>query len=475
MAAAAALAEVDQCLQWIGFTDVQHRNSIIAEGGFNGLNDFFDVTETDIHDMAESFSKRSPAANRINFGMRRIKWLIAMMHWCQDHQRCSEEPDIAGFANADAFKEALQVSAQRALLRKNDSDQVDTISKVADPGKSKDEKKWPDWEPAFVNYLSTIPGVKGVPLSYVVCANEDPDHETDFEGDFMARSIACAPLNNTTFRADARKVHQLLMNFLVAESAEQWIKNLASRVNGRLDMEALRNHYGGEGNASRCIATAEKLRETLHYKSERSMPFSTFLDRMQKMFNIFQEEGEELTKNAKVHELLKRVQNNQLQDTVKALRVRFDIDGISYTEAANHLTSAVSELPEYLLARRVSSLKRIRGGGLEKGKNKFKRDSIYADDGTIFTGYYSNWKSLPKEDRDKVIAERKKKNTNGGVKNDNKRKLAEIQALTDDIAIMKCTVSQLAATKRNQDEQDDDAPRNDAGNQFGGRKAKAGK
>ena len=337
-----------------------------------------------------------------------------MIHWCQDHQQCSEEPDIAGFTNADSFKEALQVSAQRALLRKNDSDQVDTISKAADPGKFKDEKKWPGWEPAFVNYLSTIPGVKGVPLSYVVRANEDPDHETDFEGDFVACSIACAPLDNATFRADARKVHQLLMNFLVAESAEQWIKTLASRVNGRLDMEALRNHYGGKCNASRHIATAEKLCETLHYKSERSMPFSTFLNRMQKMFNIFQEEGEELTENAKVRELLKRVQNNQLQDTVKALRVRFDIDGISYTEAANHLTSAVSELSEYLLTRRVYSLKRIRGGGLEKGKNKFKRDSIYADDGTIFTGYYSNWKSLPKEDRDKVIAERKKKYTNGG-------------------------------------------------------------
>ena len=188
----------------------------------------------------------------------------------------------------------------------------------------------------------------------------------------MARSITCPPLNNAAFRADAQNVHQLLMNFLVAESAEQWIKNLAPRVNGRLDMEALRNHYGGEGNASRPIATAEKLRETLHYKSERSMPFSTFLDCIQKMFNIFQDEGEEFTENAKVRELLKRVQNNQLQDTVKALRVWFDLDGISYTEAANHLTSAVSELPEYLLARRISSLKRIRGGGSEKGKNKFK-------------------------------------------------------------------------------------------------------
>ena len=321
MAAAAAFREVDQCLQWIGFTNVQHCNSIIAKGGFNSLNDFFDVTETDIRDMAESFSNRSPAANHINFGMRRIKWLITMMHWCQDHQRCSEDPDLANFANADAFKEALQVSSERALLRKNDSNQVHTICKAADPGKLKDEKKWPNWEPAFVNYLSTIHGVKGIPLSYVVHANEAPDHETNFKGDFVARLMACSPLNNVTFRADARKVHQLLMNLLVAESVEQWIKNLAPRVNGRLNMEALRNHYGGEGNASRRIATAEKLRETLYYKIERSMPFRTFLDRMQKMFNIFQEEGEELTENAKVRELLKRVQNNQLQDTVKALQV----------------------------------------------------------------------------------------------------------------------------------------------------------
>ena len=101
---------------------------------------------------------------------------------------------MADFANADAFKEVIQVSAQRALLRKNDSDQVDMILKAADPGKFKDEKKWPNWDPAFINYLSTISGAKGIPLSYVVHTNEDPDHETNYEGDFVACSIACAPL-----------------------------------------------------------------------------------------------------------------------------------------------------------------------------------------------------------------------------------------------------------------------------------------
>ena len=172
----------------------------------------------------------------------------------------------------------------------------------------------------------------------------------DFGNDFMARSIAWAPLDDDSFRADARKVHQLLMNFLVAESAEQWIKDLTPRVSGRRNMEALHNHYVGEGNASRRITTAEKLRESIHYKTKHSLPFGTFLHRMQKMFNIFKEEGEQLTVNAQVRELFKRVQLTQLQDTVKALHVCYDLDGITYTEVANHLTAAVSKLPEFQLA-----------------------------------------------------------------------------------------------------------------------------
>ena len=92
---------------------------------------------------------------------------------------------------------------------------------------------------AFVNYLSTIPRVEGVPLSYVVRANDAPDNQTDFGNDFISRSVACAPLQGAAFRADARKVHQLLMNFLVAKSAEQWIRGHVNQVNGRLDMVAL--------------------------------------------------------------------------------------------------------------------------------------------------------------------------------------------------------------------------------------------
>ena len=96
--------------------------------------------------------------------MRRTKWLIAMMHWVQDFSRCSRQSTIDDFVTANDFKQALSTAVQRVSLHKVDMDQVDTISKAADPGKLKDERKWPEWYAAFVNYLSTIPGVYGVLL-----------------------------------------------------------------------------------------------------------------------------------------------------------------------------------------------------------------------------------------------------------------------------------------------------------------------
>ena len=219
------------------------------------------------------------------------------------------------------------------------------------------------------------------------------------------------------------------------------------------------------------IATAEKLKETLHYKSECSLTFTTFLDRMQKMFNIFQEEGEELSENAKLWELFKQVQHPQLQDTVKALKMRFDIEGLIYTQVANHLSAPVSELAEYQMACKVSLVTRICGGG----NAPTDLDGIQMPNGTIYTGYYKNWNALSQEDKDKVLAEWKKrgidKSRNSNKGKDNKRKVAEIQALAESMEEIKRKISEL--TSKKQDNMGTTQgiitpPRNDASNSFGG-------
>ena len=153
-------------VDWIG--NQVHCDFICEEAGFELLEDFVRLSEKDIREMTERYEKRTQAQGHIPFGLRHIKLLIGVMHWVQDQDCCYRNASTGDIADSNEFREIIDISIQRAALQKVEYDQVDMISKAADPGKFKDERKWPDWEPAFVNYLSTIPGSYHVPLSYVV-------------------------------------------------------------------------------------------------------------------------------------------------------------------------------------------------------------------------------------------------------------------------------------------------------------------
>ena len=64
-------------------------------------------------------------------------------------------------------------------------------------------------------------------------------------------------------------------------------------------MQALRDHFYGEGNATKIIIEAERLQVYLHYKSERLMTFDLFFTKCQKIFSIFRYKNEEMDEKAK--------------------------------------------------------------------------------------------------------------------------------------------------------------------------------
>ena len=73
-----------------------------------------------------------------------------------------------------------------------------------------------------------------------------------------------------------------------------------------------------------------------------------------------------MAESTQVRELFSRVQHPQPQDTFKALEVRSEIDGITYSKAYNNLTAALSNMPDYQLSRKVSS---IQASGGNSGDN----------------------------------------------------------------------------------------------------------
>jgi hypothetical protein len=457
------ISPLRQALIWIGYDVVQAQ---VLEDELGDLTTMGIARGSEIADVLKTYSTRTAAAGRITSGLVRIKRMQALAHWVRDFKRVNKEATIDGL-DAVTFLTALSVSEERAKARETDKDTAEARAKEASPGKLTSEKDWEKWETRLVNQLSILQGVLGVPLVYVIREDDtvDQDPERVFDT-FTEECIAKCPLTGPSFEADARTVHQLIESYTSGENSEVWVKRLRRHHNGRMDMEALRAHYRGEGNQSRRISDAETLRDTLNYRGESTMPFATFLAKVQRMFNLFEQIGEPYSEAAKLRFLFDKVQNQELKHPLEAVRtlVSMNPDSFTFTSAANHLSALIKP-------RAKRELAAVTFSGDDNGDT-----TPILKNGKIHTGYYSNWYDLSKENRNLVLAERDKqgkgpsKNTQSGDKSgkSGKRWKKTVHKLRKKIAALKRKPTGDASS-----EDDNDAPQNNAGNSFGGRSEKA--
>ena len=474
MAAQPEIDQIGDILEWIGFENQGNRTSIIADA-FSTYSDIQTLTDKDITELSESFSRRTANNDRINFGIRRTKRLKHMVHWVQDFYRVSLTPTTDGLNEAD-FLSALTVAGERADVRKLLRDQSDEKAKVAAPGSLVSENKWVAWEPKFVNYLSTLIGMNGIPLSYVIRENDAPSR-TATHANFTEECIACAPLTGVGYESDRSAVHQALLSFTTGQPSENWIKSLDQFKDGRRSMKKLRDHFSGEGNATRRVADADRDKETLHYKNERSLPFETFLTKCEKMYNIYETHGEKMAEEAKIRFLFRKIHHVGLSSAIEAMKAKITTDPpgtVTYTTVANHLSTAVSELPDFIVKNRnISSV----GGGNSNG--------IHNADGSINTGHHPNWQQLSVADRKTVNDERarlglgRNKKQKGGKPATNRNPKAEnqIKQLKQANALHKRTIASLKKDDDDTNQSTTDSPdiEGDAGDAFGGKSKKVKK
>ena len=454
-----------QILHWSGFNTANQQNAVMNDGMMT-WDDVQMLTTNDIDGMAKTFGSR-PAASRIYFGTRRTKALKAITHWVQDFSRVSGTPSIVGLDQPE-FKAQLTEAETREKVRLSLKKQTSTSADAASPGPLNKENIWKEWEEKFTNFTRAHLGVNGVPLSYVIRENDAPDVNGTFT-DFISKTIACAPHQGAVYEADRLSVFNFIISFTTGHQSGTWVKATMRAANGRTSMEALRAHFKGEGNATRSLADAEKLNATLHYKSERSMTFETYLTRCQTMHTIFFDEGEAMSEEAKIRFLFKTVQHPQLIQAVEALKVSITSGtNMTYTTCCNHLATSVSELPEFQTKRNVSGLNTTGGD---------KNDSIYNKDGSINAkGDIAGWNNIPLSEKRKVYKERKRL----GIKYGGAKKRDSYSGENNTVKQLK---SQLSKQKRlikslkrgdtkdgKDDDSDDEA--SDAGDEFGGKSSK---
>ena len=109
-----------------------------------------------------------------------------------------------------------------------------------------------------------------------------------------------------------------------------------------------------------------------------------------------------MSDEAKVKFLFRKVQHTGIRSSINALKYSQTTGTtISYAMAANHLSTANSEIP-YYIANNARNVSGVQVGDGAKGGN-----GIYNEYGSMNTGHVPSWKSLSFKDRKFVIDERK--------------------------------------------------------------------
>jgi len=466
--------QIKQILHWAGFTSAVQKNAIYDDS-IQEYGDLLNMSESDVTDLAKDYSSRSPTASRINFGLRRIKKLKSIIHWSKDHRRVSNTPNVEGL-NGTIFNTQLLRASQRAQIRKQLHDDSANKAKASSPGPLESEDTWIEWDTKFDNYLSTIPGVDGVPLSYVTRVKENPDPNTVFTS-FVEETVAKAPLIGTYFEADRDTVHQAIVSFTAGHNSENWIKKVARFRNGSRTIQALRDHFSGEGNVTRRIAEAERIRDTLQYKNERNLTFETYLTKCEKMYNIFENHGEKMEEDAKIRFLFKNIHHSGLDADIAALKASITTNAtgtITYSTVCNHLSTSVSQLPDFIAkGRNISSVDRDDATSL----------SCYRDDGTlILDEYLPDWMSYPGDTKKKILSERARlgiklgRGGKGQYKGSSNSVVTKLKKANENFKRKIKALQKLNPSNANKGDDDDDSisgdESQDAGDQFGGKHSK---
>ena len=209
----------------------------------------------------------------------------------------------------------------------------ETISSAAKPKDFMKDVKWDNWAPTFINYLNAIPGRDGIPLSYIVRENEDPDHtpNTNFLDDY----IRTASLTGPSYEIDSTKVHAFIQTRIMGnDEAEATIKPHENIHDGRNDWKALKEHYEGSGIFARDIIQAENDLASMIYTGEKksTMYWTLFETRLNWAFHVFAKAENVIFSDAmKLRRLLSNIQCEWLTGAKNTIKGELSKHPMVYT------------------------------------------------------------------------------------------------------------------------------------------------
>ena len=330
-----------------------------------------DKKTTELVDGFKVLAKLRANQGGVKVGLRVQTKIKAFCQWAKDQLRTGMDPSSTPFP-VDRSRELMaRAETHDQFVKNHSSARSATSPKDFDKG-----IKWEDWSPTFMNYLNSIPGRDGIPLSYIIRDNDAQDHtpNTNFLDDY----VMGAPLIGVSYEMDARKVHAFIQARIMGnDEAEAAIKPHETSNDGRKDWKALKEQYEGSGVYAFDITKAEEDLHSMIYTGEKrpTMYWTLFETRLNRAFHMLAKvEGVAYSDAMKLRKLLKNVQCDWLQgqkNTVKGELSKYPVV-YTYQQALSLFRTEVNQRypsgsQQENNRRSLSETGRGRGGGRGRG------------------------------------------------------------------------------------------------------------
>ena len=466
---------IDDLLTFLGMR-VQAQRTVVENDLLpapDGLKNLLNEDSDGITETCASYYKSGDQDDRFKISRTVVKRLIALMYWCKDMHRVDEIVEFEDGTTAGEILNEISEATIRQDCRKSIKKSGESLVTSDFVVKLKNSAQWERWKVELNATLSSIIGAKGVPLSYVIRHDDDPDNDPTLSWDEKFEYSVL--LEGPEYTIDKRTVHQIIIRNVAEDSdAYTYIKPKVNREDGRVDIKALENRYENSATKQERINAANRVLDSLIYKNERIMSFEAFSRKLQEAVDDLTDNGREPHDGDIVDWIWKRVQNPQLIPFIEALKVAYINTPKTYQEILMEIASQVPNLKKVTFRRNVSELGT--GNSQPTREGTCPKQGVHTDDGKLFIGTYpgNRWfdedvkpyhEQINEQRRQNPRGNKSKKGKKGAKANRNKRKLKKLRA----------RVSELEKTNSEVKENDEgdkpEAKENNAGDQFGGRRS----
>jgi hypothetical protein len=141
--------------------------------------------------------------------------------------------------------------------------------------------------------------------------------------------------------------------------------------NDRQAMIALRLHYDGPGKIEKRLAQAKKQLSDIHYRTEQTFPFESYITKLKSSFEVLEECNEAYTEWNKVSILLDRIQpnNTQIQAAKTTIRLSNELQA-DFNAAANYLSKIVATVFPAVQVKYGRQISSVNTSGRGSGGNR---------------------------------------------------------------------------------------------------------